>query len=52
MEYLRYIGYTAWIYSQELVLFHQQPADEKKMDARNVYVSECYGLVFVYSQDH
>jgi hypothetical protein len=42
MEYLRYIGYTARIYSQDLVLFHKQPAGIKKMDARNVYVSERY----------
>jgi len=42
MEYLRYISYTARIYSQDLVLFHKQPAGINKMDARKVYVSKRY----------
>ena len=43
MEYERYIGYTARIYSQESVFIDKVAVDHKKNDAGDVYVSECYG---------
>ncbi len=42
MDYHRYTGYTTRIYSQDLFLLNQQPADIKKFHSRHVYVSECY----------